>query len=443
MTLSEEQLAFVLQEGTVLKQQMPGRGKKRVRESEGDTNKVVSKKHKIAHPSHPDVTLTGVVLACGEGDVGQLGLGPDVMEKSRPALVNIDDQKIVSAVAGGMHTVCLTNKGEVYTFGCNDEGALGRNTSEEGSETLPSKVDLPGRGIQLSAGDSHTAVLTDEGKVFAWGNFRDANGKIGLTSDGIQEKPIEILPGETVIKIASGGDHLLCLTEKGEIYSCGCAEQGQLGRVAECFSVRGGRKGLDYILKPAIIRCLRHKSKKRVVFDDVYAGQYMSYAREKDTGSIYAWGLNNYYQLGTNDLENKFVPVYVKAMSEDVKVTMVDAGQHHAICLDTAGKVYTVGRGEYGRLGHGDSNEEKRVPAVLNLPQCKQVAAGQAVSYAVTNSGEIYAWGMGTSQQLGSGDDEDITTPRLMTGKQLQSRKVIAVSGGGQHTVLLATDTPS
>lgn len=33
------------------------------------------------------------------------------------------------------------------------------------------------------------------------------------------------------------------------------------------------------------------------------------------------------------------MPVYVKAMSEDVKVTMVDAGQHHAICLDTAGTV--------------------------------------------------------------------------------------------------------
>lgn len=45
---------------------------------------------------------------------------------------------------------------------------------------------------------------------------------------------------------------------------------------------------------------------------------------------------------GTNDLENKFVPVYVKAMSEDVKVTMVDAGQHHAICLDTAGTMYSM-----------------------------------------------------------------------------------------------------
>ena len=51
--------------------------------------------------------------------------------------------------------------------------------------------------------------------------WQDANGKIGLTAAGIQEKPIEMLPGETVIKIASGGDHLLCLTEKGEIYSCG------------------------------------------------------------------------------------------------------------------------------------------------------------------------------------------------------------------------------
>jgi alpha-tubulin suppressor-like RCC1 family protein len=40
------------------------------------------------------------------------------------------------------------------------------------------------------------------------------------------------------------------------------------------------------------------KSRKRVVFDDIYAGQYMSYAREKNTGFIYAWGLNNYYQLG-------------------------------------------------------------------------------------------------------------------------------------------------
>ena len=60
----------------------------------------------------------------------------------------------------------------MYTFGCNDESALGRDTSKEGSETLPVKLNLPYKVIQTSAGDSHTAVLTQDGRVYAWGNFR-------------------------------------------------------------------------------------------------------------------------------------------------------------------------------------------------------------------------------------------------------------------------------
>lgn len=48
----------------------------------------------------------------GAGDVGQLGLGADVLEKTRPALVNIEHE-IVDICAGGMHTVCLTIKGKV------------------------------------------------------------------------------------------------------------------------------------------------------------------------------------------------------------------------------------------------------------------------------------------------------------------------------------------
>lgn len=66
----------------------------------------------VHHPCHQDVP--GVVLICGEGDVGQLGLGEDVMEKARPTLVDIPD-KVVQVCGGGMHTVCLTDKGEVRT----------------------------------------------------------------------------------------------------------------------------------------------------------------------------------------------------------------------------------------------------------------------------------------------------------------------------------------
>ncbi len=67
---------------------------------------------------------------------------------------------------------CFVYLGEIYTFGCNDEGALGRDTSVEGSEFEPGKVDIPGKATLISAGDSHTAALLEDGRVFIWGTFR-------------------------------------------------------------------------------------------------------------------------------------------------------------------------------------------------------------------------------------------------------------------------------
>lgn len=93
------------------------------------------------------------------------------MEKSRPSKVpGYDD--IISVEAGGMHSILLTKTGTVVTFGCNDEGALGRDTSVENSEMSPGTVDLPGKVIQVTAGDSHSAALLEDGRVFAWGSFR-------------------------------------------------------------------------------------------------------------------------------------------------------------------------------------------------------------------------------------------------------------------------------
>lgn len=67
----------------------------------------------VSHSSHGKTE--GVVLTCGEGDVGQLGLGPDVMERMRAGFVNIPDP-VIQVCAGGMHTVCLTSKGQVRFY---------------------------------------------------------------------------------------------------------------------------------------------------------------------------------------------------------------------------------------------------------------------------------------------------------------------------------------
>lgn len=393
--------------------------------------------HIITHSSHR--CLPGCVLTLGEGDTGQLGLGEDVMERTKPAKVDIDAE-IVQVTAGGMHSVCLTSDGKVYTFGCNDEGALGRKTSDEDECMNPYPVELDQRIVYVCAGDSHTAALSQSGSVFIWGTFRDANGPLGLLPDGSKsELPVAILPGQTVAKISSGSDHLVCLTDDGEIFTFGCAEQGQLGRVAECFSARGGRKGLSLILTPRPVRV----TSRKVRFDNIWTGSYVTYAKAKSTGDIYAWGLNNYFQLGFADMVNRFVPDLVKSFPKEKDWQEISGGQHHAIALAKDGGVYSLGRSEYGRLGLGEDTKDVKEPtlvtALKDIP-CVSINAGSAVSFAVAKNGIVYAWGMGTNKQTGQPDEEDLFEPTVLTGKQLNDRNAVMVSAGGQHTVILAKD---
>lgn len=63
----------------------------------------------------------------------------------------------------------------MYSWGCNDEGALGRHaTPDDGEESLAKEVELPDDVcvVQVSAGDSHSAALTTKGTVYAWGTYR-------------------------------------------------------------------------------------------------------------------------------------------------------------------------------------------------------------------------------------------------------------------------------
>lgn len=377
------------------------------------------------------------MLTLGQGDVGQLGLGENVLDRIWPSLVAFDE-KIVDVCAGGMHTVCLTSDGEMYTFGCNDEGALGRDTSEEGSEFVPAKVELAGKVVQVSAGDSHTAALTEDGRAFAWGNFRDSKGQMGLTVQGQQRPtPLHILPSVRVSRIASGSDHLALLSHEGHLYTCGCGEQGQLGRIAECFTERGGRKGLELLLTPARVQMARNK-KGNVIFNDVWAGLHATFARST-TGDIYACGLNNYNQLGFEDPKTHFNLQIVRSFFGR-EWSKISCGLHHTLSLDNQGRVYALGRKDYGRLGLGRAAEDVDFPtaiAALEDYKCVDVACGTTVSYAISENGLSYAWGMGSEKQLGTGNEDDQWEPIQMKGKQLDGRKAVAVSSGGQHVVLL------
>lgn len=64
-------------------------------------------------------------------------------------------------------------------------------------------------------------MLTSDGMVYACGTFRDANGSIGLTENGTEKEAVHLACNKRIIKIVSGSDHILALSEDGLVYSTG------------------------------------------------------------------------------------------------------------------------------------------------------------------------------------------------------------------------------
>lgn len=347
--------------------------------------------------------LVGTAATVGEGDVGQLGLGVDVYGTAAITGVMSD---AVSVVAGGMHTACLRWDGTVYTFGCNDNGALGRETNDEDECFVPEPVDLEEPGLCLSAGNSHTAMLSPTGNVWLWGSFRNSNGDVSSVSADLLPLKLDITDA---VKIVSGADHLAVLTGDGSIFTIGTNDQGQLGR--DCGGLR-----LERVPLPPC--------------RDVWAGQYCCIASESATGTVYVWGLNNYGQLGVFGGDLITTPTRSDLLSSAAEWRDIACGLHHTLLVSQTGSVYGLGRHDYGQLGSTATNG---LTLIRGPTRCTSVACGGLNSFAVDADNNAWAWGA-QSSQLGNGVEDG---PNVTRPIKIGNRNVAAVSVGGQHTALL------
>nr|CAD7262173.1 unnamed protein product [Timema shepardi] len=113
----------------------------------------------------------------------------------------------------------------------------------------------------------------------------------------------------------------------------------------------------------------------------------------------------------------------------------------HYLALTGDGEVYSWGSGDGGRLGHGDSNsrEEPTLVQALAGKHVVRVACGSTYSAAITVSGELYTWGRGNYGRLGHGSSDDYTTPTVVAA--LRGHRVVDVAcGSGDAQTLVVTD---
>jgi alpha-tubulin suppressor-like RCC1 family protein len=119
---------------------------------------------------------------------------------------------------------------------------------------------------------------------------------------------------------------------------------------------------------------------------------------------VYAWGQGNDGQLGVGSTANSSVPLPV-ALPGGVTPIAVSEGYGTSLAVGSDGRVYAWGANQFGQLGDG-TTAESRTPEPVSLPggvAATAVSEGRGTSLALGADGRVYAWGLNQAGQRGGG----------------------------------------
>ncbi|XP_063173869.1 RCC1 and BTB domain-containing protein 2-like isoform X1 [Candoia aspera] len=188
----------------------------------------------LSYGSGPHVVLAtteGEVYAWGHNAYSQLGNGT-TSHSYIPCQIstNLVNKKVIEVACGSHHSMVLTADGAVYSWGYNNSGQIGSGSTA--NQPIPRRVTgcLQNKiAINIACGQMCSMAVVENGEVYVWGY--NGNGQLGLGNGGNQPTPCRIaaLQGIHVQRIACGYAHTLVLTDEGRVYAWGANSYGQLG----------------------------------------------------------------------------------------------------------------------------------------------------------------------------------------------------------------------
>ena len=153
----------------------------------------------------------------------------DPAAKYTPQLVAaLHGVRISSVAVGSLHSLALSEAGDVYSFGVGQYGQLG-DADQDMRDTPQPIAALQGVRVgAVSAGYEHSLVVSTAGRLYSFGC--GMCGQLGHGDDASQFAPrlVKALQGVRVSAVAAGEDHSLALSE-GRVYSFGSGHHGKLG----------------------------------------------------------------------------------------------------------------------------------------------------------------------------------------------------------------------
>jgi len=185
----------------------------------------------------------GSVRCWGLGTAGRLGYGNQnsIGDNESPASAGPVDlgagHRAVAISAGWYHTCAIRDDGALLCWGYGAYSQLGYpNTASVGDDETPGAVgpvDLGGHTVRaVSAGDSHTCVILDDGSVRCWG--LGTYGRLGYGSTAVVPSAagagsVNLGPGRTAVSISTYLGHTCAILDTGDVRCWGLGGNGRLG----------------------------------------------------------------------------------------------------------------------------------------------------------------------------------------------------------------------
>ncbi|CAG8794761.1 16035_t:CDS:2 [Gigaspora margarita] len=299
-------------------------------------------------------------------------------------------------------SILNSNHIKLFTVGNNNCGELGFGYDIEEMKYPRHVESLADFNIvKISCGSLHVAALTRDRKVITWGCNDESpnatNENVPVFAQGLDDLVIvKVICSSNITLALSDKESRISLTINGYLYTFGCMDSYQLGRRTSI------RKPNSLILTPVKISSRIRK---------IFAGENHSFAIDEN-GMIYLWGQN-------------------------LNMNQISAGLHYMLALLENGEVYSFGSTEYGQLGIGVSEGNRKSPVQINLNNCKLIATRDYHSIAVNNENQVYIWGFGETYALENQRENDKLL--LFKIKCEEFGEIIEVGGGNQYSVILSS----
>ena len=311
----------------------------------------------------------GYVYAWGNNESGQLGNGSSGGYSTVPLrVIDPNDPRsgltAVQVSAGYYHSLALDARGNIWAWGFNQFGELGNGNNI--NSAIPTLAQYPRdagtvTAIQVSGGFHHTAAIDTKGNTWSWGwNWF---GQLGNGNNINSAIPVPVqYPRDagtvTAIQVSAGADHSLIIDTKGNTWAWGWNQLGELGN---------GSSSADANPVPGMVKYPENAGTVTAI--QVSAGGYHSLAIDKN-GNAWAWGGNDSGELGIGTTSKSEIPALVQYPKNAGAVTtvQVSAGGYHSLGIDKEGKTWAWGYNQFGQLGNGTiSNSSIPTPVAFNL----------------------------------------------------------------------------